>query len=142
MARLGRILENLALVHVYLFGVAVQCLHFLEEYLTGFQSEYPPILGMAPWSDRFFVSLNLIALAVFVLAALGLLLQIRLAFVVIWVFAIAMTANGVVHPALSIRKGGYFPGTITAPLHLIVGITLLAKLSKAPTRAKVGKPAS
>ncbi len=131
MARLGKVLENVALIHLYLFGIAVQCLHFLEEYLAGFQRAYPPILGMAPWSDRFFVSLNLIALAVFILAALGLLMQVRVAYVVIWFFAIAVTANGIVHPALSLRKGGYFPGTITAPIHLLVGVTLLAKLRKA-----------
>ncbi len=130
MPALKTFVEKMEVIHVYLVGIAVQCLHFLEEYLSGFQREYPRTLGIAPWSDRFFMSLNLAALAVFVLAALGLLLRWRLAYVVVWFFAIAMTANGIVHPALSLWRGGYYPGTITAPLHLVVGLTLLAKLAK------------
>ncbi len=130
MARLKAFLEKIELIHVYLLGIAVQCAHFLEEYLTGFQRQYPKTLGIAPWSDRFFVSVNLIALAIFVLAALGLLLRWRVAYVVVWFFAVAMTANGIVHPVLSIWRGGYYPGTITAPLHLIVSVVLLAKLAK------------
>ena len=117
-------------IHVYLLGIAVQCLHFLEEFRNGFQREFPPILGLAPWSDSFFVSLNLIALAIFILAALGFLLGVRIATVVVWFFAVAMTLNGLAHPLLSIRKGAYFPGTLSAPIHLLVGATLLVKLAK------------
>ena len=130
MYRLAQLVEKSSVIHVYLFGLAIQCLHFLEEYLTGFQRKYPQTLGMAPWSDQFFVSLNLIALAIFILAALGLFLQIRLAYVVVWFFAIAMTGNGIVHPALSLWRGSYYPGTVTPPIHLIVGLTLLTKLVK------------
>ena len=128
MSRVSELVEHTQLIHVYLFGLAVQCLHLLEEYLTGFQRQYPRFLGMAPWSDRFFITLNLIAMAVFILAALGLLVHVRIAYVVVWFFAIAMTVNGIGHPALSLWRGGYFPGLITAPIHLIVGLTLLTKL--------------
>src|SRR5713226_4991500 len=130
MAGDKRWLERVPLVYIYLFGLAVQRLHFLEEYLTGFQRVYPPILGLEPWSDRFFVSLNLTALAIFILGALALLAERSAGYAVVWLFAVAMTANGVVHPALSIWKGGYFPGTITAPLHLIVGSALLVRLTR------------
>lgn len=141
MPGLNKPVGNGSVIRVYLFGLAVQCLHFLEEYLTGFQREYPQTLGMEPWSDQFFVSLNLIFLAVFILAALGLLLQLRAAYVVVWFFAIAMTGNGVVHPALSLWRGGYYPGTITAPLHLIVGIVLLTQLVKISYHDRTGKTA-
>ena len=131
MPSLDTMAQNRAILSVYLLGLAVQCLHFLEEYLTGFERVYPQTFGAAPWSDRFFVSLNLVFLAVFILAALGLSVEVRVAYVVVWFFAIAMTLNGIVHPALSLWKGGYYPGTITAPIHLIVGITLLTKLARA-----------
>ena len=30
--------------------------------------------------------------------------------------AIGMVLNGIVHPLLSVRAGGYFPGLVTSPL--------------------------
>jgi hypothetical protein len=33
-------------------------------------------------------------------------------------------ANGVMHPTLAVVRGGYFPGTITAPLLLVVAACL------------------
>ena len=52
---------------VYLLAIAVQCLHFTEEYMTGFQREFPSLMG-SQWSDARFVTFNMIWLAVFVLA--------------------------------------------------------------------------
>ena len=113
---------------VCLLGIAVQCLHFLEKYLAGFQRVYPPMLGLDPWSDPFFVSLNLPFIALLVLAAAGFLYQLRLAYFVVWFFAIAMFGNGVVYPVVSVMRGAYLPGTITAPIHLVVAIILIEEL--------------
>ena len=37
-------------------------------------------------------------------------------------------ANGLAHPLLAIRAGGYFPGLATAPLVGVVGVMLFRRL--------------
>src|SRR5438128_9124252 len=54
-----------AIVPLYLLGIAVQGLHFFEEYRTGFQQKFPAFFGYE-WSDQRFLVFNLIWLAVFV----------------------------------------------------------------------------
>lgn len=120
----------LHIVPIYLLGMAWQSLHLLEEFLTGFQIQYPVTFGAQPWSDDFFISLNLVLLSIFILAAAGLSLD-RFQFVcinILWLFSIISILNGIVHPAISILKSSYFPGTITAPGHLVIGIWLVRSL--------------
>jgi uncharacterized protein with HXXEE motif len=117
-----------AVLPIYLIAVAVQCLHLGEEYLTGFQRRFPILVGYE-WSDARFVTFNLIWLAVFVLAALGAYRHVPLAYLVILFFALgAGVANGAGHLLLMTTQGGYFPGGITAPLCLLLGILLLRRL--------------
>jgi hypothetical protein len=52
---------------VYLLAIAVQCLHFIEEYVTGFQHRFPRLFG-DDRSDARFVTFNMLWLAAFVLA--------------------------------------------------------------------------
>jgi hypothetical protein len=113
---------------IYLLAIVVQCLHFGEEYVTGFQRRFPGLIGYA-WSDTRFVTFNLIWLAVFVLAALGVYRRMPLAYLVVLFFAIGGgVGNGAGHLLLSAMQGGYFPGLATAPLCLLLGIMLLARL--------------
>ena len=58
-----------AVLPIYLLAITVQCLHFTEEYLTGFQHQFPRLFG-TDWSDARFVAFNMLWLAVFVLAGL------------------------------------------------------------------------
>ncbi len=123
---------------VYLMGIAVQCLHFCEEYLTGFQREFPAMIGRQ-WSDSTFVSFNLIWLAVFTLAAVGVLRGIAAAYVVVLFYALAGgILNGVGHLLLCLARQGYFPGALTAPLNLLVGVILLRRLFGAGAESKFG----
>jgi len=46
-------------VHIFLIGLAAQCLHFLEEFATRFEERFPPLLGLPAWSENFFVVFNL-----------------------------------------------------------------------------------
>ena len=120
--------DPLPIVPLYLIGIAVQALHFLEEYLTGFQSKFPAFFDYQ-WSDKRFLIFNLVWLAVFLLAALGVWLGLRLAYLIVFFFAIAgEIGNGLGHLALSITQRRYFPGLITAPVVLIIGVALLTKL--------------
>jgi hypothetical protein len=107
-----------------LLGLAAQCLHFLEEFLTHFPQRFPALLGLAPWSDAFFAAFNLIWLCIWILCVLGLALRWRLALLPIWFFTLSCLLNGVGHPLLSLVSRGYFPGLITSPLVGVIGALL------------------
>jgi hypothetical protein len=113
---------------LFVAGVALQTLHFAEEYSTRFFERFPPVLGEPPWSASFFVIFNVFWLGVWVLAAFGFQAGYRAAFFPVWFFAIAAVANGIAHPLLALRAGGYFPGLLTSPLLAVVGVWLWLRL--------------
>jgi hypothetical protein len=43
----------------------------------------------------------------------------------LWFLGIACALNGLAHPLLALRSGGYFPGLITSPLVGVAGVLLL-----------------
>jgi hypothetical protein len=57
---------------LFLLGLAVQSLHFMEEFVTHFPERFPALLGLPPWSESFFVTFNLIWLSVWILSAIDL----------------------------------------------------------------------
>jgi Protein of unknown function with HXXEE motif len=118
-----------AVLPMYLLAIAVQCLHFTEEFLTGFQRQFPRLMMGYEWSDGRFVAFNMAWLAVFVLAALGIYRRVPLAYLVVLFLALAGgVGNGTGHLLLSATQGRYFPGLATAPFCLLVGIGVLTKL--------------
>jgi len=120
--------DTAAVLPIYLLAIAVQCLHFTEEYVTGFQHQFPRLFG-DDWSDARFVTFNMLWLAAFVLAGLGVYRRIPLAYLIVLFLAlIGGVGNGVSHLVLSAKYRRYFPGVITAPFCLMVGIALLARL--------------
>jgi len=113
---------------IYLLAVAVQCLHFAEEYVTGFQHQFPKLFGY-DWSDPRFVMFNMLWLAAFVMAGLGIYRGIQLAYLIVLFLAlIGGVGNGISHLVLSAMYRRYFPGVITAPFCLLMGIALLKRL--------------
>lgn len=121
-----------AVLPAYLLAIVVQCLHFAEEYLTGFQRQFPKLIGYE-WSDDRFVAFNMAWLAVFVLAALGVYRRVPLAYLVVLFLALAGgVGNGAGHLLMSATQGRYFPGAATAPLCLLAGIALLVRLFGEP----------
>ncbi len=113
---------------VFLFAVAVQCVHFLEELVTGFDVEFPKLLGLPPWPADFFVVFNVLWIAIWILSSVGLEQGRQLALLPIWFFALGMAINGLAHPALAVRAGGYFPGLGSSPVVGTVGVVLLIRL--------------
>ena len=90
--------------------------------------EFPNLWGYG-WSDALFAGFNLVALGVFVLAAIGLFLGVRLALLLVWFMAIVGgLGNGLFHTAMTLSRGAYFPGFYTGLLHLVVGVLLLREL--------------
>ncbi|WP_324716679.1 HXXEE domain-containing protein [Carboxydochorda subterranea] len=124
---MGRVLA------LYLLAVAVQALHVLEEFRTGFHRAFPAALGFKPWSDEFFLTLNLVALSVFISSAAAWGVGWKPAVAVIWAFSVAMLGNGIVHPVLAVRRRAYFPGMYTALAHLALALLLLQALLQGET---------
>jgi hypothetical protein len=108
--------------------VLAQAAHFVEELGTGFHRRFPAQLGLVEWSTGFFVWFNVAWLVAWALAARGLIERRRLALFPLWFLGIAGVANGIAHPALSLRTGGYFPGLVTSPLVGVGGAILLRRL--------------
>jgi hypothetical protein len=119
-----------AIVRLYLIGIAFQCLHFTEEFVTGFYVRIPPFLGFVPWSPEFFVMFNLSWIALWLICAVGIKKGIRIAFFPVWFFAIGMVGNAIWHPLLCLATAGYFPGLFTSPFAGVVGAMLLSRLWK------------
>jgi hypothetical protein len=120
--------EPQSVLPMYLLAIAVQCVHFAEEFATGFQRQFPQLFG-SQWDDAHFVTFNLAWLGVFVLAALGIYRRIPLAYLpALFLAAIGGVANGGSHLLLSVIQRRYFPGAVTAPICLLAGIGVLARL--------------
>jgi hypothetical protein len=120
----------------YAAAVLVQCGHLAEEYRTGFYRMFPPVLGSDPWSARQFLILNLVWLAIFVLAGFGLARGWRPGFVVALFLALGGgIGNALGHLMLAVRAGGYFPGAYTAPLVFLAGVVLAFQLLRHPGSA-------
>ncbi|OBK37849.1 hypothetical protein A5658_27210 [Mycobacterium sp. 1245111.1] len=110
--------------------LAVQFVHFTEEFVTGFRTHFAELYGGAPYSNDAFVAVNMSAYAVMIIACV-IALTTRLRFAIIpaifFVFYGAI-GNAVAHTWWSIMLGAYFPGLITAQLYWIAGPYLLNKL--------------
>ncbi len=120
--------ERARLVRLFLIGIACQCAHATEEFLTGFHSLLPPLLGLAPLSNEFFITSNLFLIGIWLLSALGVLRNVRAAYFPLWFFALGMCLNGVVHPVLAVLAAGYFPGLVTAPVVGVIGFVVARRL--------------
>jgi len=117
---------------LYLIAVGLQCFHFMEEYLTGFNVRFPSLFGIdTAWSVELFTGFNLVWLGLLVLNGYWMFGNSRLSYLLVYFFAITGgILNGIGHPLLSLAAGGYFPGLLTSPLVLIAGILLLSRLVK------------
>ena len=111
-------------INLLLAAISLQCLHFTEEFLTHFNERFPQRFGLPAWSNEFFVAFNLFWIAVWILAAIGVRANVRLAFFPVWFLIIGMVINGIAHPLLAIAAGGYFPGLWTSPLVGLLGLIL------------------
>jgi hypothetical protein len=111
-----------------LVGVTAQAAHFVEELVTGFAEQFPRVLGLAPWPTAVFVGFNVGWLVLWLVAAARLARGGRAAAAGAWFFALAGMANGVAHPLLALRAGGYFPGLWTAPVVGLAGVLVWRRM--------------
>ncbi len=120
--------ELRGLSRIFLFGIACQCVHLIEEFVTGFHLQFPRLLGLTGWSAEFFVAFNVACLASWALSAAAVDLRMRVVLFPVWFFAFGMVGNAIWHPLLAIAKGGYFPGLFTSPIVGATGFIVLRRL--------------
>ena len=114
---------------VYLVALAIQFLHFTEEYIYGFQFRITEMMaGMPPFDVNVFVAFNLVAYSLFLLAGLGMYIGMKFPMVIVWFFSICVLGNAIWHLLLTLKVGGYFPGLYTSFPGRIVGPMLLKRL--------------
>jgi len=115
---------------VYLLAVAVQCLHFSEEFATGFYTRWPvEIFHARPFDVTVFVLINLVSDAAFILAALAIYKRVKIPMIIVWFFTImGAIGNAVQHPIYAVMVGGYFPGLFTSFIYLALGPVLFWRL--------------
>ena len=122
--------EGAAFLPVFFATLAVQFIHFAEEYTTGFPVKFPVLYDGAAYSDNLFVIFNMASYFVFTVACL-LAFTRKLYFLLIPVmFYIIYGAigNAISHTWWSLYLQGYFPGLVTAQLYWIMGPVVLYKL--------------
>ena len=114
---------------IYLIALAIQFLHFTEEYVYGFHLRVTEIMaGMPPFNINVFVAFNMIAYCLFLLGGLGMYKGIKFSMIIVWFFVIVFLGNAIWHSLLALRVGGYFPGLYTSFAGWILGPILLKRL--------------
>jgi len=115
---------------LYLGALAWQFLHFLEEFATGFQREFPALIGTNEWTDIRFVAFNMVHYSLFLVSAVALVKGVRPLTYFASFFIIAMLVNGIGHPLLGLWVGGYFPGLLTGWGSLVWAVLTLRQLRR------------
>lgn len=115
---------------IYLIALAIQFLHFTEEYLYGFHVRVSETMtGWPPFDNNVFVAFNMIAYCLFLLSGVGMYKGMKFPMIIVWFFTIAaVLGNAILHPLLALRVGGYFPGLYTSLAYWILGPILLMRL--------------
>jgi len=113
----------------------LQAGHFLEEATTGLNLRLPELFGAAPLTMEFFVTANVVALVIWLVSAWALAQGSSGVLFPLWFLGVACVANAVIHPALSVATGGYFPGLITSPVVGAAGFFLLRGLARITQRS-------
>jgi hypothetical protein len=126
-------------IATYLCAVAFQLIHMAEEYTGGFPHEFVELFNSPrDWTEKGFLLTFVFGFgALWVLAAAGVLYQIRIANYMLWFYALgAGLINAISHFVFPIIKGGYFPGLYTATGHLILSALLIYFLVKESKRLR------
>lgn len=114
--------------YIALLATGLQVGHFLEEAGMGLNRRFPEFFGLAPVPMESFVSINLVAIAIWVIAVFALSQGASVALFPLWFLGVACVSNAFLHPALAIASGGYFPGLFTSPVVGVAGVLLLRRL--------------
>ena len=112
-------------------AAAAQALHFLEEATTGFRMQLGDVFGLPAMSLSFFAVFNVVWLLLWVASVPAVRRGHALGFFAAWFLAIAGMLNGVLHPAVAMGIGGYFPGLVSSPVIAVASVWLWIRLRQA-----------
>ena len=116
------------IIPLYLFTLGWQFIHFLEEFLTGFETKLPELFGQDPYQTNTWVSFNMIAYFIFILGGIALYKNLKgPSIIAIFFILFGVMFNGIAHVGTSIYTAGYFPGLYTALAYLILGPILIKR---------------
>lgn len=110
--------------------LAVQFVHFAEEFTTGFRIRFPELYGGAAYSADLFVTFNMVAYCLFSLSCiLAFTKKLRFLLVPALFFVIyGAIGNAISHTWWSLYLRSYFPGLYTAQIFWIGGPLVLHRL--------------
>jgi Protein of unknown function with HXXEE motif len=128
--------ERNSAAKVLSFTIIVQCIHFIEEAMTGFNLKLGELLGIPAMSFGFFLIFNLVWIGIWIYSIFGLRSGNGFSFFAAWFLSIAGVLNGIIHPLLSLMAGKYFPGTISSSFVAIASIWLWHKLNTVTSLSK------
>ena len=119
-----------AFLPVFFTVLAIQFLHFAEEYSTGFRTDFALLYDGTAYSAKAFVIFNMVSYAAFTMSCLAAFLTKRRFLLMPALFFIIYGAigNAIAHTWWSIHLGEYFPGLVTAQLYWIAGPWVLYRL--------------
>ena len=111
--------------------LAIQFVHFAEEYTTGFNAAFPELYGGDAFALPLFVTFNMASYALFAVSCLLVFYKgIRPLLVPVLFFAVyGAIGNAISHTWWAISTDGYFPGFWTALAYWIAGPWLLFRLT-------------
>ena len=106
----------------FLFAIACQSVHFVEEAWQDFHIAFPALFGQPPIPWSVFIGFNLTCIGLW-LAAASQTDTSRLWIRAVCLFlALAGMLNGIAHPAMAVASNSYFPGLGTSvPVALACG---------------------
>ena len=130
------VVARLAASNALAGATGLQCIHFVEEAVTGFNERFPAMVGFPSMSFSFFVVFNVMWIAIWIASVPGLRSSQLVAFFAAWFLAIAGTLNGIAHPLMAVAAGGYFPGLVSSPFVGLACLWLWSKL-RAATQLRV-----
>ncbi len=111
---------------LYLLALAVQFLHFTEEYITGFYYKFPALFNAPAYDVDVFLVFNMLAYSLFVMGAVAIYKGVKSAMLVPLFFAVYGTiGNSIAHLIFAIMAKSYFPGLYTSLIYWILGPMLL-----------------
>jgi hypothetical protein len=115
---------------VFFVALAIQFIHFAEEFATGFRTSFPLLYGGQPYSADLFVMFNMAAYFIFSLTCILVFTRSFRFLLVPCLFFIIYGAigNAISHTWWSLYLQTYFPGLVTAQMYWIVGPFVLSKL--------------
>ena len=117
------------ILHLYLIALAIQMLHFAEEYLTGFVVELPALFGQEPYPKDYWLVFNMAAYSIFLLGGNVLMRKIKeLAVIPLFFIVVGVLFNTLAHIGLALYTGAYFPGLYTAMIYLVVGPLIIKRI--------------